>query len=235
MIEDQSLNFPSDPKQIEKICKKFGITEYHIGEGGIVDVDGDVNLIEKKLKTFPIRFGIVSGHFWCWDNDLISLEGAPNSVGGDFDCFSNENLASLVGSPRHVGGRFDCSYTPITDLIGAPDEVDGFFYCCSTKLKSLNGLPRLIGMGFSCQGSNKLVDPNGLRDLFLEDFFNCDETPIQNLMSIFDSYDEFRYSLDYNYVRISEDGPTIVKWKLEEALREINIDCPDSIEGYILE
>jgi hypothetical protein len=36
------------------------------------------------------------------------LKGAPQSVGGDFNCRDNQ-LVSLEGAPKSVNGNFDCS------------------------------------------------------------------------------------------------------------------------------
>jgi hypothetical protein len=69
---------------IKDICKKFGIENYTINDDGTVDVDGNVNLGNKGLTKLPLRFRNVSGYFYCHVNQLISLEGAPQKVGGNF-------------------------------------------------------------------------------------------------------------------------------------------------------
>lgn len=38
---------------------------------------------------------------------VTSLQGCPQSVGGDFGCNHNQ-LTSLQGAPQSVGGDFDC-------------------------------------------------------------------------------------------------------------------------------
>ena len=58
-------------------------------EDGSYDVDGDVDLSEQGLKRLPVQFGKVSGNFWCYENQLTTLEGVPREVGGDFDCSYN--------------------------------------------------------------------------------------------------------------------------------------------------
>jgi hypothetical protein len=45
------------------------------------------------------------------DNQLTSLEGAPQSVGGYFSC-SNNHLTSLKGAPQSVDGVFYCYNNP---------------------------------------------------------------------------------------------------------------------------
>ena len=57
---------------------------------GLVDVDGDFNCHDQGLSDFKgVRFGVVRGDFWCKHNQLTSLEGAPQKVGGDFYCIDN--------------------------------------------------------------------------------------------------------------------------------------------------
>ena len=46
------------------------------------------------------------GNFNCSFNNLTSLEGAPEIVGGNFDCAFNKKLKSLEGCPKEVGGDF---------------------------------------------------------------------------------------------------------------------------------
>jgi hypothetical protein len=69
----------------------------------------------------------VYGNFYCSNNSLTSLEGAPQSVGKDFICNSNQ-LVSLKGAPKIVDGNFYCSRNPLTSLEGAPQRVGGGYY-----------------------------------------------------------------------------------------------------------
>ena len=76
-------------EDIDSLCQKYGIENYTVVDG-LVNVDGDVDLRNKYLTKIPIKFGRVSGGFYCNSNKLVSLEGAPQSVGSDFDCHSNK-------------------------------------------------------------------------------------------------------------------------------------------------
>jgi hypothetical protein len=119
---------------------------------GLVDVDGNVDCISKKLKNFSrIQFGRVSGVFSCYNNKLSSLAGAPKEVGGGFYCYNNK-LSSLAGAPEKVGMDFDCNNNVLTSLEGAPKKVGGKFNCRNNKLSSLEGAPKDIGSYFSCDG-----------------------------------------------------------------------------------
>jgi len=80
---------------------------------------------------------------------ITSLEGAPETVKGNFDCFDNK-LTSLKGSPKTVGGHFTCSYNKLTSLKGAPTKVGGDFICWDNKLTSLDGAPKSVKGDFDC-------------------------------------------------------------------------------------
>ena len=111
---------------------------------GLVDVQGDFNCSGQELDSFRgVRFGHVSDSFYCWSNNLTSLEGAPQSVGGSFSCFNNK-LTSLEGAPQSVGWDFWCNGNKLTSLVGAPQSVGGDFDCSDNNLTSLKGFPMEI-------------------------------------------------------------------------------------------
>jgi hypothetical protein len=113
------------------------------------------------LKSLPRCPKFVIGHFFC-GNELTSLEGAPEWVGGDFWCADNR-LTTLMGAPKHVGGDFCCANNRLTTLMGAPKHVGGRFYCDNNHLMSLEGAPERVGGRFDCVG-NKL--PKSIPDSF---------------------------------------------------------------------
>ena len=82
----------------------------------------------------------VGGVFYCDNNQLTSLAGAPSEIGGEFHCGNNQ-LTSLAGAPSEIGGDFSCGYNKLTSLAGAPSEIGGSFYCHNNKLTSLAGAP----------------------------------------------------------------------------------------------
>jgi len=148
-------------------------------ETGLVDIDGDFygdgEQYSIPLTDFKgIRFGVVTGVFDCSNNELTSIEGAPQEVGRGFYCSYNQltslegapqkvgrgfncsgnNLTSLEGSPQEVGEDFDCSYNSLKSLVGAPQKVRGAFICRKNKLKSLVGSPQEVGGYFDCSDSN---------------------------------------------------------------------------------
>ena len=121
---------------------------------GLVDIEGDFDCAKKKLKDFQgVRFGVVTGGFYCSYNKLTSLEGAPQEVGGDFNCSDNK-LPSLEGAPKKVDGDFYCSYNKLTSLEGAPQEVGGNFSCSNNSLTSLYGAPQVVKGNFCCNDNH---------------------------------------------------------------------------------
>ena len=153
---------------------------------GLVDVDGDFNCDDLGLSDFKeVRFGVVGGSFYCNNNQLTSLEGAPRKVGEYFYCEHNQ-LTSLKGAPQKVGqvfscgdnrlttlegapqkvgggffgGGFNCNDNNLTTLEGGPQEVGGHFYCEHNQLTSLEGAPQKVGGGFHC-GDNSLTTLEG--------------------------------------------------------------------------
>ena len=101
---------------IDSICNKYVITNYTINSDGSIDVDGNVDLAGSGLTKLPLKFGNVTGNFYCNNNKLTTLEGSPKEVGGGFYCQFNQ-LTSLKGGPIKVGGGFDCRNNKLPKLI----------------------------------------------------------------------------------------------------------------------
>ena len=148
---------------------------------GLVDLQGNFDCAREGLNDLlGIRFGkapfkfycngnnlkslvgapqTVGGDFSCNENKLMSLEGAPQTVGGSFFCLINK-LTSLAGAPGTVGGGFNCSDNNLKSLVGAPQTVEGSFSCVNNKLTSLVGSPQIVGGEFGCEG-NELTSLDG--------------------------------------------------------------------------
>ena len=120
-------------KELDRLLKTHfrirGKIEYH--NDGSISVTGDVSLTDIGNAHLPVRFRKVSGHFYCDDSKLTSLEGSPQEVGDYFSCSGN-NIISLKGGPKKVGSDLYCDRTKITSLEGAPEYVGGYFYCGNT-------------------------------------------------------------------------------------------------------
>ena len=175
--------------KIFALALKYGIKNYKV-VNGLVNVNGNVNLMMKKLKKLPLKFGVVTGSFRCEYNELTSLEGAPNKVGGGFNCGDNK-LINLEGGPKEVGGDFNCSYNEITSLKGGPSEVGREFYCRQNKLVNLIGAPKSVGFSLHCE-FNSLRSIEGMPEN-LGGNMECYNNPIYTLLSrVFDKFNSGR-------------------------------------------
>ncbi|OCB75551.1 hypothetical protein B0A79_23860 [Flavobacterium piscis] len=131
--------------QIENIVKRYNIKlDRFILREDLVDVHGSVKITNTSLRKLPIRFGRVSGDFYCYANKLQTLKGSPDFVGGDFNCANNQ-LTSLKGSPSSVGRDFACHENSLTSLKGCPTHIHGNFNAFLNKLVTLDGAPEIIG------------------------------------------------------------------------------------------
>ena len=149
---------------ISLICKKYNITNYTINPDGSIDVNGDVDLINKGLTELPLTFNKVSGWFDCSNNRLTSLKGSPKWVGRGFYCNRNQ-LTSLEFCPDYVGGNFYCVKNNLTDNY-CDTEIGGRFY---TSLKQEG----LIIDGYNDRATNyKEWRKMYKRKMILDDIFN---------------------------------------------------------------
>jgi len=111
-------------------------------ETGLVDIDGTFACTRQNLTDFKgVEFGEVTGDFWCQENQLTSLEGAPQNVGSGFYCANNQ-LTSLKGAPQKVGRDLHCYGNQLTSLEGLPEGIRKDFLCwnnpvSNTTLKAL--------------------------------------------------------------------------------------------------
>jgi hypothetical protein len=163
--------------KVEKICKKYRIKNWTLNPDGTVDVDGSVDLSKQRLSKLPLKFGRVTGNFYCSDNQLTSLEGCPTEVGGGFYCWRNQ-LTSLEGCPTEIRGDLRCSDNKLTSLEGCPTEIGGDFFCSYNKLTTLEGCPTEIGGSFWCS-KNQLTSLKGAPE-YVEgevDFMPNDDLP----------------------------------------------------------
>ena len=143
---------------------------------GLVDVQGSFDCFSRRLTSLAgIRFGQVTGDFYCANNLLTSLVGAPQTITGDFNCNDNK-LKDLEGAPQKVEGIFSCMTNQLTSLKGAPQTIKGGFWCTENQLKDLVGAPQTVEGDFWC-GQNQLKDLVGA-PLTVENYFCCKEFQI---------------------------------------------------------
>lgn len=106
----------------------------------------------KDLVETPFNDTYVGDINFSYKN-LVSLEGSPSWVDGNFDCF-NTKLTSLQYAPKYVGGYFDCSTNFLTSLEYAPTVIEDSLYIDNNRsITSLIGVDDIfeeINGIFSC-------------------------------------------------------------------------------------
>ena len=232
--------------EIKSICDRYHVENWELNpETGLVDVFGDVGLQYSSLKKLPLKFGIVSGGFYCHHNQLTSLEGAPQSVGGDFYCYENQ-LTSLEGAPQIVGGDFDCYNNQLTTLEGSPKSVGGNFDVYKTQLVTLSGGPNSVGGNFICnhnkltslEGSPQTVggdfycNNNQIKDFKVPEYslneerdFYCTDNPIHEIYKLFNTPKCIDLINEFEVV----GGGQISRVKLEEVFLELGLEIPKDL------
>src|SRR3989339_1898904 len=91
-----------------KWAEDFGKDEAWVNEtfkfqlDGTTIVEGDLNLLSRKIKQLPIGLMEVKGDFNISYNPSLKLNEYPKKVGGSFWCMNN-NLVSSDGMPEEVG------------------------------------------------------------------------------------------------------------------------------------
>jgi len=203
--------FFESKQEIDSICRKYGIQNYTINPDESIDVDGYVHLSNRELKKIPLKFRNVRGNFYCYDNQLTSLEGCPQSVSGNFYCYENQ-LTSLEGCPQSVGGSFYCYINKLTSLEGCPQSFSGFFSCSTNQLTDFNGFPEYWTGRIS---------------------FN--ENPVQKIL------DRFKGDLWCRVIHLLNEmdvirGTDIIEQRFEEVYYRMKLEIPKSleVEGYNL-
>jgi len=192
-----------DELVIHSLCEEYDIENYTINNDGSIDVDRDVNLIDKGLTKLPLNFNHISGDFNCQVNKLTSLEGAPKEVDGDFYCSYNQ-LTSLKGAPEYVGGDFSCSNNQLTSLEGAPLSVGGDFTCFDNQLMNLYHLPEVSG--------NIYMENNPVYSI-VKDWIQEPER----------RWERWEYFQDLNIIQ----GDRVILERLEEFHEVMEIPMPD--------
>lgn len=176
--------FPTDPKVIEEICKKYEFRNYNINPDGTVDVyDRQIWFwgSDDDFDVLPLKFGDITGDFRIDDKSITDLEGFPKSVGGNLNIRDCKKLTSLKGCPEVVGEGFVLSGSPlITTLDGCPRNVWGSFIISKLGLTDLKGLPHTIHGDFSCDGSKNITSLEGSPDV-VGGNFNIEDCDIRSL------------------------------------------------------
>lgn len=177
-----------DKQKIESWCNTYDLGRYNINDDGSIDVNGDVDLYNLKLRELPFKFNNVFGEFNIEMNYLESLKNCPDSV-GNFYCGLNNHLTNLEFSPKIVKGSFGCNDNNLTSLKGSPEKVENDFYCASNKLTSLSDCPKFVGGDFYCD-YNEILNLDDF-DCEFKGYFFCRNTPLGSLFN----------KVDYDFIQ----------------------------------
>ena len=188
----------SKKESIKKFLQVINCRDYKINDDYTIDVVGSVK-IRMPLNKLPFKFELVmgdfdisscglitlegcpeevEGNFICTNNRLTNLKGGPKIVGGDYDV-KQSDLSSLLGAPQHIKKDFDACYNNLTNLKGSPQIVDGSFYVANCLLDSLEGSPDIISNDFDCS-YNILEYLTGGPDM-MAGTYNCSNNDIITL------------------------------------------------------
>ena len=140
----------SNKKDISRWLDKHDIKDYNILGDNSVNVRSSVRLCDKlaNLSKLPLNFNEIDGNFDISDNELVSLEGSPKIVHGDFLAFKNE-ITSLKGGPKEVDGSFIILKNNISSLKFSPSIVKEDFICSHNPLADLDGINTIQGSIFT--------------------------------------------------------------------------------------
>lgn len=133
-LKMQQTRFFIEKEKVEKLCKQYNLENYTINNDLTVDVDGDVKIRKSTHIKFPLKFNKVTGEFTCsYNENLISLEGAPKFVGACFSCYSCKKLSSLQHCPMYIKTDFNITkcdnITSLHNIHTMVKEMGGFFFC----------------------------------------------------------------------------------------------------------
>jgi hypothetical protein len=127
----------NNEKEIKTWLDNMKIKNYTINSDLTVDVNNDVNLVNKGLTTIPIQFGIINGYFDCACNQLTSLKGTPYEVKSWFSVRANK-LKTLEGCPKVVHSHFYVSSNALTYLDFLPEKISGAINCTDNPLVKID-------------------------------------------------------------------------------------------------
>lgn len=215
-------------------------------EGCPSRVPTDFQCDQNKLTTLEGGPSEVS-FYRCLNNKLTSLKGAPKSVmtfladtnrlrslefcPDTLDLSVNFNLLnSLEGCPQNVRS-LHCNFNNLTSMEGAPEELH-VLSCGNNLLTSMEGLPKKIRFTLHLQNNFYLVNPKGMEgfvmtgmghNLLSSPHISIENTPLFSLMKQFKDLSQFIQSLDYYYFRMVDGVPSVIGFRLDEALEEFDL------------
>jgi hypothetical protein len=210
--------------EIDEICRKYEIKNYIINSNNLVDINDNVSLWDKGLKSIPLNFNIVNGDFNCGWNLLTSLKGCPVRVGNGFRCYRNK-LTSLQYSPRFMeNGNFYCSYNKIESLQYCTELIRNNFSCSNNNLTSLQYHPTVYGE-FYCYNNQINTFENFY---YYKEDIEFKNNPIYDIYELFNDMTLIELARDYGFEWKGE----IDLYKLDVFLKETKHEYKGDLRKY---
>lgn len=129
-----------DKKEIEHWLSTHDIKNYQLivdsEYGYTVNAQSDINISNRSLSAIRVKFNNVRGSFFCNNNHLSSLLGAPEIIEGEFVCCDNR-LTNLLHSPKKVNSHYYIYCNQLVSLKGCPRYVGGVFHVSDNQLTNL--------------------------------------------------------------------------------------------------
>lgn len=237
----------------------YSIGSYELIEneqyGYVVDSNKSVYLSNLQLASIQVKFNRIDGGFYCADNELTTLLGAPEYINGDFDVSRNKltslefspntilglyriaanKLTTLNGISQNLGGSLDISYNPLTSLEYCPQLINGNFYCNNCLLTSLEHGPTIIMKNFNCS-HNKIKNLKECPQIVKMSYW-CNDNMIESLLGI--QNEIYGYlNLSHNELETIEGMPKQIHGKLmlhHNKLKDISLEILPNIFEHSIE
>lgn len=115
-----------------------------------------VFLSHKNLTQIPLNFKKVTGHFYCDNNQLTSLQGCPKVLGGSL--YSNNNQIWTFQGVGLINRSFYCENNPI-------EIIWNFFKLDKSKWKSHMRFIDVVNTYETLFPSPKIIDGDTLEQI----------------------------------------------------------------------
>ena len=108
LTEATKKDLLSDEESIKKALAKLYIKKnFEIVKddryGFVVNVDGNVELSDRQLKTIPFKFGVITGNINLSNNNLVDFRFMPDKIDGTLYIADN-NLTNIDFLPTEING-----------------------------------------------------------------------------------------------------------------------------------
>ena len=205
--------------------------KYEVSSNGKIIQNESNNPQGRNLTNGKFIWTVVNGDFKC-NSKVVSLEGGPRKVTGDFNVVDSNQLTDLKGAPEEVGDTFYCSYNyglvslegcpkkidgnfmcnsciRLTSLEGAPEEVGGAFSCCNCNITSLKGCPKKVGNRLNLSGCKQLTSlkyaPKEICEIYISDCSSLKSLKDAPKLKIIDNFDNPLYNIHFRNTKFSKE------------------------------